>query len=102
MQLQLLRGDTALQLVNLPGVTYTPGTIMQVRLQVFGTNPTTIRSKVWTSAQPEPAGWQASVTDATAALQSAGSVGLRTYLSGTATNGPETTRFDNLSVVPQQ
>jgi PKD repeat protein len=102
VQLQLLQGATALQLVNVPGITYAPGTVVQVRLQVFGTSPTTVRAKVWTTVQAEPTAWQASVTDATAALQVAGSVGLRTYLSGTATTTPVTARFDNLSVSPQQ
>lgn len=102
VQLQLLQGGSALQLVNVAGITYTPGTVMQLRLQVFGTNPTTIRAKIWTSAQTEPADWMASVTDTTSALQAAGSIGLRTYLSGTATNSPVTTRFDNLLVITQQ
>ncbi len=36
----------------------------------------------------------------TAALQVAGTTGLRTYISGTATDIPVTTRFDNFAVVP--
>ncbi|WP_271176070.1 PKD domain-containing protein [Leifsonia poae] len=102
MQLQLLQGGTAMQLVNLTGLTYTPGQQYQVRLQVFGTSPTTIRAKVWKVGTTEPTAWQASVTDSTAALQVAGSVGLRAYLSGTATDTPLTTKFDNFVVSPAQ
>jgi PKD repeat protein len=102
VKLQLLQGGTSLRLVSLPGITYTAGTVIQVRLQVFGTSPTTVRAKAWAGVQTEPAAWQASVSDATAALQTAGRIGLRSYLSSTATTIPVTTRFDNLSVTPQQ
>ncbi|MEN0083467.1 MAG: PKD domain-containing protein [Leifsonia sp.] len=102
VQLQLLQGGTALQLVNVSGLTYTPGTQYQVRLQVFGTSPTTIRARVWKVGTTEPTTWQASVTDSTAALQAAGVVGLRAYLSGTATDTPLTTKFDNFAVTPAQ
>jgi hypothetical protein len=102
VQLQLLQGSTAMQAVNVSGLTYTPGTQYQVRLQVFGTSPTTVRARVWKVGTTEPATWQASVTDSTAALQAAGVVGLRAYLSGTATDAPLTTKFDNFAVTPAQ
>jgi len=102
VQLQLLQGGTALQLVNITGVTYTPGTVLQLRLQVFGTSPTTVRARVWASGQTEPSTWQASVTDSTAALQTTGSVGLRSYLSGTATDTPVAVRFSGFLVSPPQ
>ncbi|MFF1632848.1 PKD domain-containing protein [Leifsonia sp. NPDC058248] len=101
VQLQLLQGSTALKALNITGLTYVPGQQYQVRLQVFGTNPTTVRARVWTGAT-EPTTWQASVTDTTAALQAAGSVGLRAFLSGTATDAPLTTKFDNFVVTPAQ
>jgi len=95
VQLQLLQGGTALQVVAVPGITFTPATSLSMRLEVSGTSPTTIRAKLWVTGTPEPATWQASVTDATAALQVAGYVGLRSYLSATATASPVTTSFDN-------
>ncbi|MGH1525255.1 PKD domain-containing protein [Leifsonia sp. L25] len=101
-QLQLLQGSTALQLVNISGLTYAPGTQYQVRVQVFGTSPTTVRARVWKVGTTEPTTWQASVTDSTAALQAAGAVGLRAYLSGTATDVPLTTKFSNFVVTPAQ
>jgi PKD repeat protein len=102
VQLQLLQGSTTLQALNLTGFTYNTGDLLRVRVQVFGTSPTTIRAKVWPAAQAEPAAWQLSTTDTTAALQVAGSTGLRSYVSGTATDIPVAIRFDDFIVVPAQ
>jgi len=70
------------------GLTYAAGTQLNARLQVQGTSPTTLRFKVWANGAAEPTAWAATVTDTSAALQFAGSVGLRSYLSGSATNPP--------------
>jgi hypothetical protein len=71
---------------------------LRLRLQVTGTSPTTIRSKVWRDGAAEPAAWQVTAEDSTESLQKAGSVGLMTYLWGSATNFPVVVRFDDLSV----
>jgi hypothetical protein len=55
---------------------------------------------VWAVGSSEPATWTASVTDTTAGLQAAGSIGLMGYLSGSATNAPLVVRFDDLVAVP--
>ena len=102
VQLQLLQGSTALQSVNLASPTVGAGTQLKIRVQVFGTSPTTVRAKVWAATGTEPTAWQASATDSTAALQAAGFTGLRTYVSATASDIPVTTRFDNFAVVPAQ
>jgi PKD repeat protein len=78
----------------------TSATTLQVRLQAFGTSPTTVRARVWKSGTTEGSTWQLSTTDSTAALQAAGGVGVAAYLSGTSTNGPIVVSFDDLSVVP--
>ncbi len=96
VQLQLMRGATTLQALNIPGITYATGEQLQVRLQVFGTSPTTIQAKVWRVGTTEPAAWQLSTTDATAALQAPGGLGLAVYVSGTATVVPLTVAFDDL------
>jgi PKD repeat protein len=98
VQLQLLQGSTALQLVNISGLSFAAGQQLTMRVQVFGTSPTTVRAKVWAAAQAEPTAWQASATDSTAALQTSGTIGLRSYLSGTATTTPITVKFDNYAV----
>lgn len=100
VQLQLLQGGTTLSAVNIADLVYVPGQQLQVRLQVFGTSPTTVRAKVWAAGTTEPTNWQLTSVDSTAVLQAAGTVGLSQYISGTATNGPIIARFDEYLVKP--
>jgi PKD repeat protein len=94
--------DTGLLTRTVPGLTVGPDQLVQVRAQAFGTSPTTFRVKVWATGAEEPTAWTSSVTDSTAGLQVAGGVGLRTYLSGSATNAPVLGLFDDLNVSPAQ
>ncbi|MGY1664221.1 PKD domain-containing protein, partial [Geodermatophilus sp. SYSU D00705] len=71
--------------VVVPGLTYTPGTTLNVRVQVSGTGPTDIRATVWADGQAEPATPQLVRTDTTAALQAPGAVGLAAYRPTSAT-----------------
>jgi hypothetical protein len=84
----------------LSGLTSTGGTTLRIRLQVTGTGPTTLRAKVWPTSGTEPASWNQTGVDSTAGLQSAGGVGLKAYLSGSATNAPVVARFDDLGAGP--
>ena len=93
-------GETTLASLVVPGLTYVAGAQLKTRLQVTGTAPTTIRAKVWLSTSTEPATWQLSATDSTAGLQSAGSVGVFTFVSATSTNSPWVFRFDDFRAVP--
>jgi PKD repeat protein len=102
VQLQLLNSGTTVSTYTLPGVTYTQGMQLNLRVQVFGTSPTTLRAMAWVNGTTEPTAWQLTTTDSTAALQVAGSVGLRSYVSSLATNTPITTKFSNFVVVPAQ
>jgi len=92
--------ETALQAVTVSGLSVNAGDMVNVRVQAVGTSPTTFRAKVWADGQAEPSGWTASVTDSTAALQVPGRIGLRTYLSGSATNAPVLGLFDDLWAGP--
>jgi hypothetical protein len=92
--------ETTLTTQNLSGITYAAGDQLQIRLQVSGLLPTSLNAKVWKSVQTEPTAWTSSTTDTTAALQAAGSIGLLTYLSRTATNGPVTASFTALAARP--
>ncbi|MHA7304557.1 PKD domain-containing protein [Arthrobacter sp. TMN-49] len=56
-------------------------------------------AKVWELGSAEPTNWQRSITDATAALQGTGGLGLATYLSSTANNAPLTVSMDNLRAI---
>ncbi|MGW9412405.1 PKD domain-containing protein [Arthrobacter cupressi] len=82
--------------VAVAGVNYAVGDKLSVRLQVTGTGTTTVRARVWETGTPEPATWQRSATDTSAALQGPGAVGFTSYLSGSATNAPVTVLLDNL------
>lgn len=72
------------------------GTAVWLRLQAQGTNPTTLRWKVWQDGSIEPGGWTSTATDGTAGLQSAGGVGLKAY----ANSGTPTVTFNGLIVNP--
>jgi hypothetical protein len=82
---------------------YPPGTLLNVRFQVTGTNPTTLRLKAWAASATEPAAWTVTATDSSAALQAAGTVALVSYLSGTAPAAgvlPVTIKAQNYQVLP--
>jgi len=98
VQLFTMRTGTALTGVTVAGLTYGAGDTLLTRVQVVGTSPTTIRAKVWRSGTAEPTAWTTSTTDATVGLQAPGSVGITSYLFGTATNGPLVLRYDDLDV----
>jgi PKD repeat protein len=105
VQLTALRGTASpvglAPAVTLPTtVTYGANTRLAVRMQVTGTNPTTVRLKVWPATGTEPAAWQTTATDTTAALQNPGAVGLTAYLSGSVTNGPIVLRLDDVGARP--
>ena len=82
-----------------PGLTYQTGDRLRLRLEVTGTSPTSLRTKVWKDGQAEPATWQRTGTDASASLQAPGGVGAVSYLSTTTTNLPLAFTVDDLTVV---
>ncbi|WP_210506476.1 PKD domain-containing protein [Naasia sp. SYSU D00057] len=94
--LQLQRGTTTLRSITIPNVSFATGDTLQLRLQVTGTNPTTIQAKVWEGAT-EPTAWTLTTTDTTAALQTAGSIGLYSYYSSGSTPSPVVVNWDNLT-----
>jgi hypothetical protein len=77
---------------------YTVGSTLQIRLEVTGTSPTTVRAKVWKTTQTEPSAWQLTTTDSTEGLQVAGGISLTSYLTSTVTNLPVAFRYDDLQV----
>ncbi|WP_115790096.1 PKD domain-containing protein [Arthrobacter silvisoli] len=100
VQLTRLSGNTETTLGQfVTGLGITAGQQLQLRVQVTGTSPTTLRAKAWRTGTAEPGTWQLSTTDNTvAALQAAGNVGLLAYLSGSATNAPVNVLFDDFTV----
>jgi hypothetical protein len=95
-------GETALQDSQVPGLTFAAGMILRLRLQVYGTNPTQLRAKVWSEGNDEPADWLLSADDSTSELQVSGSVGLYVYLSSNATNAPVLVSLDDLLALPTE
>jgi PKD repeat protein len=99
LQLAKVVGTTETALTTesvVSGITYTPGMKLRIRVEASGVSPTTLRARVWTDGATEPTGWQQTITDSTAGLQSAGAVGLSPYVSASATS-PAVVRYDDLS-----
>ncbi|WP_346621723.1 PKD domain-containing protein [Blastococcus montanus] len=85
--------------VVVPGLTYVPGTVLNVRTQVQGAGTTELALSVWAEGTPEPATPTVTRTDSSASLQAAGGLGLSAYLSGSST-APLAVRFTGLTAVP--
>jgi PKD repeat protein len=102
VSLQILHGSTLLADTTIAGLSYTPGDLLNLKVRFTGSTPTTIQAKLWAANATEPTNWQLSATDSTAALQGAGTVGVESYISTSASNAPITVRYDNYTAsVPQ-
>ncbi len=113
MRIQFTRSDVQIQASKLtsgtetflgssysvPGLVQSPGTYFWVRAKITGTNPTTISMKAWQDGQPEPTGWQYTISDAEVTLQTSGAVGLRGLLSSSSTDPTVVFSFDDFRVV---
>jgi hypothetical protein len=82
--------------VVVPGLTYTAGSTLHVRVQTSGEGSTQVTAKVWTGST-EPAAPQLTRTDTTAGLQVAGGVGLAAYRPSSAT-AATAVRFSTFTV----
>jgi PKD repeat protein len=82
--------------VIVPGLTYPPGAVLDVRVRVVGTGTTQLAASVWAHGATEPGTPTVSRTDDTGSLQVAGSVGLSAYLYGSAT-APNTVTFSRFA-----
>jgi PKD repeat protein len=99
VRLYALRTETALaNSFVLPGYTYQSGDVLNVKVEVMGTAPTTVRVKVWVAGTDEPTAWQISATDSQASLQQAGSVGLRAAVGAASINPTTQIRFEEYEV----
>ena len=89
--------ETTLKTVTVSGLTYTGGDALRVRFTLKGT---AITGTAWKASAAEPTTPQLSATDSTAGMQSAGTIGIQSYVSGSAATGAVTFTYDNLSVKP--
>ena len=94
VRLQLQRQGTTLVQSALPGQTLRTGDRLHLKLETTGSAPTTLRAKAWKVGTPEPDD-ALTTTDATPALQGAGSVGLVTYYSANGAPNPLVVSFDD-------
>jgi large repetitive protein len=92
--------ETVVKTGTVPGLTYTAGTVLHLRMQAVGSGSTDLKLKVWKDGTAEPSTWQVTATDTTASLQSAKGVGIMGFLSTSATNSPVTLTIDNLLAQP--
>lgn len=97
-QLQTQRSGTTMRTATLDGLTVTTSDRLVLRVEATGTSPTTVRAKVWPAGTPEPASWQVTSRDSTAALQTSGAVGVATYLSAGAAPAALVVGVDDLVV----
>ncbi|MGZ4799909.1 MAG: beta strand repeat-containing protein, partial [Acidimicrobiia bacterium] len=88
--------ETVLSTITVPGLTVAPGDVLRVRFQSIGTNPTTLKAKVWRQNTVEPTAWLLTTTDSTAALQAPGDLGVLVFTSSSWTGTAPTISFDNL------
>ena len=92
--------ETQLASVSLPGVVYTPGSVLHLQLKASGSGTTTLAAKAWFDSVAEPGAPQVQTTDTTPELQAAGGVGVHAYVTGSTTNAPLVMSVDNLKVKP--
>jgi PKD repeat protein len=85
--------------VTVAGLSHTAGGFIYLRAEVTGTSPTTIRVKAWSNHQYEPDDWHYTGTNSASELQTAGAVGLRTYVGSQVSNAPVTFSFADYEVV---
>ena len=82
--------------VAVPGLTRVLGEPIELRAQIRGTAPATIKIRAWAASKPEPTDWVLTRTDTEPGLEAAGAVGVRASLSGLLAN-PATFSVDRLS-----
>jgi hypothetical protein len=78
------------------GTIHAANAYIWIRFRITGASPTSLSMKVWKDGAAQPVAWQTTGTESTAALQQAGLLGFRAYLS--AATGTVTYAFDDLTV----
>ncbi|MER6147950.1 hypothetical protein [Streptomyces hirsutus] len=88
--------ETALATATL-ALTHVAGTFYRIRFQGQGS---TLQARAWRAADPDPGGWQVSVTDTS--LTAAGEMGVRSILAAGNTNTNPVVRYDNFRLLSPQ
>ncbi len=82
--------------VRVPRLTPSADRSVEVRLQVSGTGPTTVRAKAWASGNRQPSKWLRSATDGTPSLQRPGGLGFSVYAARSGATAPAAVILDDL------
>ncbi|GAA1856074.1 PKD domain-containing protein [Microbacterium koreense] len=93
------RGGTVLAATPVSGLQYTPGERLAMEIEVSGTATTDLKAKIWKVGSPIPETWHLQASDADAALQADGSMGLRANRASSST-APTVVAFDSFEVRP--
>lgn len=83
---------------TVPGLTFTAGTRLTVRMLTQGVSPTTLSVKVWRADSPEPPAWSVVRTDTDPALAGPGGYGLLAFVSPSMTSVPVVFIYDDYAV----
>lgn len=78
-----------------PDVSLSGGDVLRLRAEVAGSDPTTIRLRVWPAGAAEPSFWHVSVIDWSGALQGSGTIGMGWQLDPAA-GDPLTLHIDDM------
>ncbi|GAA5227773.1 PKD domain-containing protein [Paeniglutamicibacter antarcticus] len=89
---------SVLDTANLPSLEYNANEKLQLKVSASGAGFTSLGAKVWKTGTSEPETWAVTASDSAAGLQEAAGIGVRMYLSGSSTNTPSTSSFDDLLV----
>lgn len=100
VKLNVLRGDSvSVGAAVVPaGLTIAAGQTYRFEVDTKTTTTTSIAGKFWNAADTKPTAWQIERSDATAALQGAGSAGVYGYLPQATANVPVALSFDDLQI----
>ncbi|WP_344710937.1 PKD domain-containing protein [Aeromicrobium flavum] len=101
VRLNLLRnpGTIGVGTQFVPNLTIVPGEKYRLAIEVTGSGTTTVRGKVWKDGAAEP-DWQRTATDATAALQAPGAVGVwGTLPAAGSAAAPLSVKWDDITAI---
>jgi hypothetical protein len=97
--IEMLAGGRAEELagpVAMPGLAGVAATDLRVRAEVVGSDPTTVRIRVWPANEAEPNDWQLSVLDWTGNLQGMGAIGVAWRITDAQPDSTATLNIDDL------
>ena len=93
--------ETTIGSATIPGLTLAANQAYNLACRTAPSGTATqLTGKLWRSDTSEPASWQVSATDSTAALQTTGGIGINSYLSSGATAGVTLSVDDLVAMTP--